>query len=127
MAYIGAMNTKPELYVRKGLHRRGLRYRLHDRRLAGTPDIVLPKYRAAIFVNGCFWHGHDCPNFKLPSTRTEFWANKIAGNQRRDAQNLSALESIRYRCKTIWECETRYDRKVDGDLLDRIARWIKQT
>lgn len=126
MAGIGSGNTKPEIYVRKGLHRRGMRYRIHDRKLAGTPDIVLPKYRAALFVNGCFWHGHDCPNFRLPSTRTEFWANKIAGNQRRDAQNLSALEASGYRCKTIWECETRRDQKTDGDLLDRVADWIRR-
>lgn len=126
MSGIGSKNTKPEIYIRKGLHRRGLRFRLHDKRFPGKPDVVFPKYRAAIFVNGCFWHGHDCAIFKLPATRTAFWADKIASNQKRDVRNLASVEAMGYRCKTIWECETRQDAKLGGNLIDSIESWIKK-
>src|SRR5689334_13526787 len=81
-------NTKPETIVRKMLHSRGFRYRLHVRTLPGTPDLVLPKYRAVIFVHGCFWHGHDCYLFRMPTSRRDFWEAKIGSNKRRDAQSL---------------------------------------
>lgn len=126
MSGIGPKNTKPEMYVRKGLHRRGLRYCIHDKRLPGKPDLFFPKHRAAIFVNGCFWHGHTCPYFKLPATRTEFWADKIAGNQERDRRNQASLDAMGYRSRTIWECDIRRDMKAGGDLLDRIETWIRE-
>src|ERR1700719_1649815 len=84
MSRIRGRDTKPELLLRRGLHAAGLRFRLHTERLPGRPGLVFPRYRAAILVHGCFWHGHDCPLFKLPATRSEFWASKIAGNRTRD-------------------------------------------
>ena len=85
MAAIRGADTKPELIIRKGLHRLGLRYRLNVKGLPGKPDLVLARYKAILFVHGCFWHGHDCALFKLPGTRTAFWRNKIHGNAERDA------------------------------------------
>jgi DNA mismatch endonuclease (patch repair protein) len=107
MAGIRGKNTKPELIIRRGLHRLGYRFRLHDKRLPGKPDIVLPKYRAVIQVQGCFWHGHECHLFKLPSSRPDFWKDKITGNKERDARNLQALEEIGWRVLMIWECALR--------------------
>jgi DNA mismatch endonuclease (patch repair protein) len=126
MAGIRGKNTKPEFIVRRGLHRRGLRYRLHVRSLPGQPDLIFPKYRAAILVNGCFWHGHQCSIFKWPSTRAEFWRSKIDGNRRRDERNVRDLIAKGYRVRTVWECETR---KSDADLmilLDDLASWIRR-
>ena len=80
MSGIRGKNTRPELLIRKGLHARGFRFRLHDKRLPGKPDLVLPKYSAVIFVHGCFWHGHDCHLFKWPQSRREFWRKKITRN-----------------------------------------------
>ena len=104
MSRIRGRDTRPELLLRRGLHAAGFRYRLHDRRLPGRPDIVLPKHRAVVQVHGCFWHGHDCPMFRLPATRPEFWAAKIAGNRERDRRTAAALEALRWRVLTVWEC-----------------------
>ncbi|QPC45034.1 DNA mismatch endonuclease Vsr [Kaustia mangrovi] len=104
MSGIRGANTKPELQIRKALHALGFRYRLHARDVPGKPDIVLPRYRAVIFVNGCFWHGHDCPLFRLPGTRREFWENKIRTNRERDAKVRSQLGESNWRHLTIWEC-----------------------
>ena len=93
MAGIKGKHTKPELAVRKGLHALGFRYRIHARELAGRPDVVLPRYRVALFVHGCFWHGHDCPLFRMPASRTEFWAAKIGQNRQRDAAVQAKLGS----------------------------------
>src|SRR5690606_14892784 len=90
MSRILGKNTKPEMAIRQGLHGRGFRYSLHRRDLPGTPDIVLRKYNAVIFVNGCFWHGHMCPLGKLPATRVEWWREKIEGNRARDARTHAA-------------------------------------
>ena len=106
MASIHSEDTRPEQAVRRELWRRGYRFRICVRTLPGTPDIVLPKYRTCIFVNGCFWHGHKgCSKFVMPKTRTEFWANKIARNQERDLVNIQRLESIGWSAITVWECE----------------------
>ncbi len=94
MRSVGQKNTGPELAVRKLLHTLGYRFRLHRKSLPGTPDIVLPKYRAAIFLHGCFWHGHDCPKGKLPETRKEFWRAKIDCNRERDSKAIAALKAI---------------------------------
>ena len=91
MSGITAKNTKPELIIRKLLFNSGFRYRLHNRSLKGTPDIVLKKYRAVIFVNGCFWHGHNCHLFRLPKSRTDFWKTKIQSNSERDTRNRKLL------------------------------------
>jgi len=104
MAGIKGKNTKPELLVRKGLHRLGFRYSLHDKKLPGKPDLVLPKYRAVIFVNGCFWHMHDCHLFKWPKTRKEFWRAKLEGNVTNDERVVAALKKDGWRIMTIWEC-----------------------
>lgn len=104
MSGIRGTDTKPELVVRKLLHRRGYRYRLHDRRLPGRPDIVLPKYRAVIEVNGCFWHGHNCHLFKWPQSRKKFWKDKILGNKARDERNIRVLMENGWRVLVVWEC-----------------------
>lgn len=104
MAGIGPKNTRPELAIRKGLHRLGFRYRLHDKNIPGNPDLVLPKHNALIFVNGCFWHGHQCDLFRWPSTRPEFWREKIGKNMERDQRNLVHCKTLGWRVLTIWEC-----------------------
>ena len=107
MAGIRSKNTRPEIMIRKALFKKGFRYRLHSEALPGKPDLVLPKYRAVIFVNGCFWHGHDCHMFRLPRTRTEFWAAKILRNQQRDIAVRQQLQQAKWRSLTIWECAVR--------------------
>lgn len=104
MSRIRGKDTKPEMLLRRGLHAIGLRYRLHVCGLPGTPDLVFPRYKAVVFVHGCFWHGHDCPAFKLPATRPEFWAGKIAGNRTRDQHTTAALRAADWRVLTVWEC-----------------------
>ena len=111
MSRIRGKNTKPEMLIRRGLHQRGLRYRLHLASMPGTPDIVFPKYRTVIFVHGCFWHGHGCSLFKLPKTRTEFWTNKIYHNKVRDKHSLAALKKKGWRALVIWECAMKGKRK----------------
>jgi DNA mismatch endonuclease, patch repair protein len=126
MRGIRAKNTKPEMLVRRMLHPLGFRYVLHDRRLPGKPDIVLPRYHAAIFVSGCFWHGHDCPLFRLPATRPEFWKQKIERNQLNDAKACNALESMGWRHATVWECALRgRDMEVIAETGERLAEWIR--
>ena len=107
MASITAKDTKPELQVRKALHRLGYRYRLHDRNLPGTPDLIFRKYNAVIMVNGCFWHGHDCALFRMPATNREFWCNKIENNRKRDKKVLALLLDSGWRVLTIWECSLK--------------------
>ena len=104
MAGIRAQDTKPEMIVRRGLHAMGFRFRLHDRKLPGKPDLVFPMHRAVIFVNGCFWHGHDCALFKWPASREEFWREKITKNRANDASNAVFLAGLGWRSLTIWEC-----------------------
>lgn len=106
MSHIHSKNTKPEILVRKELFRRGYRYRINVSNLPGKPDIVLPKYKTVIFVNGCFWHGHEgCKYFVLPKTNAVFWENKIRQTQQRDASAILALHSMGWRAFTIWECQ----------------------
>lgn len=108
MAAIRGKNTKPELLVRKFLFSRGLRYRLNHTRLPGHPDIVLRKYRTVIFVNGCFWHGHEgCKHYVIPKTNVSFWQAKIERNRNRDAENLRSLYSMGWHCLTVWECQLK--------------------
>jgi len=112
MSRVKAKNTKPEILVRKLLHRLGYRFRLHRKDLPGKPDIVLPKYRTIIFVNGCFWHGHNCPKGKLPETNTRFWEEKITTNQKRDQLNREKLEGEGWAVLTIWECQIKEEEKI---------------
>ena len=106
MASIRGKNTKPEIIVRKGLWKRGFRYRLNHKRLPGHPDIVLKKYRTCIFVNGCFWHGHEGCS-RIPDTNREFWAAKIRRNQDRDVETQKELAKMGWHCITVWECELK--------------------
>jgi len=125
MSRIRRKDTKPEMQLRRGLHALGFRYRLHSRDLAGRPDIVLPKYRAAIFVNGCFWHGHDCPLFVVPQTNTRFWTKKIDGNRTRDQRNIERLHRSGWRVLTVWECALKgKDRPPFEQVLEEVAGWI---
>ena len=130
MASIHSEDTRPEQAVRRELWHRGYRFRKCVRTLPGTPDIVLPKYRTCIFVNGCFWHGHKgCSKFVMPKTRTEFWANKIARNQERDLVNIQRLESIGWSAITVWECELGKSgientmEKIESMLEENRTKW----
>lgn len=107
MQRVRGRDTKPEMLLRRGLHARGFRYRLHQRNLPGRPDLVFPRYRAVIFVHGCFWHGHDCPLFRWPATRREFWEKKIKDNRARDARAIEALQNAGWRVLIVWECALR--------------------
>lgn len=125
MAGIRNKNTRPEMIIRKELFARGYRYRLHQKELAGKPDLILPKYRAAIFINGCFWHCHDCHLFKWPQTRKEFWENKILSNKARDEINKSVLLQTGWRILIVWECALKGKTKLDRvRLIDEIETWI---
>jgi DNA mismatch endonuclease (patch repair protein) len=106
MAAIGPKNTRPELLVRRALHAAGLRFRLHRSDLPGKPDIVLPKRKAVVFVQGCFWHHHvGCRNSVWPVARAEFWRTKISGNMRRDRRNLTRVRALGWMPYVIWECQ----------------------
>ena len=112
MAGIKSRNTKPELLIRSLLHNRGFRFRLHVKDLPGKPDIVLPKYHSVIFINGCFWHGHqECHLFRLPATRTEFWQEKIYRNQTNDSRAIDLLLANNWRVCIVWECSIRGAKK----------------
>lgn len=118
MAGIKGKDTKPEIYIRQLLHAQGYRFRLHRKDLPGRPDIVLSKYKTAIFVQGCFWHGHEnCHLFRLPKSRTEFWKDKIGGNKKRDQQKLLALRGLDWRVLWIWECTVKGKQKIMPEML----------
>jgi DNA mismatch endonuclease (patch repair protein) len=124
MSGIRARDTKPEVLVRKALFRAGFRFRLHRRDLPGSPDVVLPGRRVAVFVHGCFWHAHDgCRYAKTPATRREFWESKLAANVERDKRAREALLSAGWRVLVVWECATRSP-AVREALPDLLARWI---
>ena len=129
MSRVRGRNTKPEMIVRRGLHARGLRFRLHDKNLPGRPDLVFPKYRAVVFVHGCFWHGHDCPMFRWPQTRKEFWPNgKISRTMERDGIALLRLRGQGWRVLTVWECALRGPRRSPLDnLLHRCEDFLRDT
>ena len=108
MSRIKSKDTKPELLVRKFLHSSGFRFRLHDKKLPGKPDLVLKKYKTVVFVNGCFWHGHEgCKYSELPKTRAEFWRNKIGKNKESDILNIRELQQNGWKVITVWQCELR--------------------
>lgn len=108
MSAIHSGDTKPEMLVRKYLHSQGFRYGLHNHKLPGSPDIVLRKYKTVIFINGCFWHGHEgCKYYRLPKSNIEFWQTKIERNRQRDIETVKALKTKGWRVITIWECELR--------------------
>ncbi len=122
MRRIRSGNTAPELAVRRLLHGMGYRFRLHRRDLPGTPDIVLPKHRAVIFVHGCFWHQHTgCAECRIPNSRREYWEPKLARTQQRDAEHIRALKRLGWRVLVIWECELRIKHNTAG----RLTRFIE--
>lgn len=126
MSGIRGRDTKPEKLIRSELHRLGFRFRLHSSSIPGRPDLILPKYRAAVFVHGCFWHGHDCPLFRLPDTRRDFWRTKIARNRERDAEVKRAVLEAGWRHLTVWECAFRG--AGEGALArtaERAATWLQ--
>ena len=125
MASIKGKNTKPELALRSKLHRKGFRFTLHGIRLPGKPDIVLPKYQAVIFVNGCFWHGHDCKRFKLPKTNQPWWRKKISRTQFRDEQTHKSLIESGLRYCIVWECAIRGSEKKFDNTVTKCSRWIR--
>jgi len=128
MSRIRGKNTKPERVLRHGLHALGLRYRLHRKDLPGRPDLVFSRYRAVIFVHGCFWHGHGCPMFKFPATRTEFWREKIGANQERDQAAIEALRSADWRVLVVWECALRGPQSWrQEDVIEACANFIRQS
>jgi len=126
MSGIRGKNTKLEMILRQGLHARGLRYRLHAKDLPGKPDLVFPVRRAALFAHGCFWHGHDCHLFRMPSTRPEFWQAKIARNQIVDARSTAALEAAGWRVGVVWECALKGRMRLPLEaVLDGCETWLR--
>jgi len=125
MSGIRGSNTRPEMQIRSGLHRLGYRYRLHDRRLPGRPDLVFPARRAVVEVRGCFWHGHDCHLFRWPGTRQEFWREKIASNIARDFRTREALLAAGWRMAEVWECQLKgRERRPLDDVLSELAAFL---
>ena len=125
MSGIRGRDTKPELLLRKGLHAMGFRYKLHDKSLPGKPDLVFPRYRAVIFVNGCFWHGHDCHLFKWPKSRKDFWREKIKSNIDRDRLVTSQLKEQGWRVLRVWECALKGRTRIGMDeVLEDSALWL---
>jgi DNA mismatch endonuclease, patch repair protein len=126
MSAIRGKDTKPEILVRKGLHSKGFRYRLHVAHLPGKPDIVLSKYRAVVMINGCFWHRHNCNMFHWPKSNRQFWRKKLNRNAKVDKKNIDTLLQEDWRVQVIWECALRgQGRLPETMLMNRIARWIK--
>ena len=128
MAGIQGKNTQPEMVIRSGLHALGYRFRLHSRGLPGRPDLVFRSRRAVIFVNGCFWHGHDCHLFKWPSTRRDFWRAKINGTRLRDCRAIRLLHQDDWRVLTIWECALKGKLRLPiEETIQFAARWLDGT
>jgi DNA mismatch endonuclease (patch repair protein) len=126
MSGIRSTNTRPELAIRKALHRKGFRYTLHGKTVPGKPDLVFPARKAVVFVHGCFWHGHDCRFFRLPGTRTEFWRTKIGRNRIRDGVVRNRLAAEGWRQLTVWECAVRGQGKdAPEKIASRIATWLR--
>ena len=124
MSRIRGKSTRPELLVRNRLWRAGFRYRLHAKGLPGRPDLVLPRWKAVVFVHGCFWHRHaGCPYFRLPKTRSDFWNEKLGRNQERDEMTIATLMGRGWRVAVVWECAVRSDPDAVGSTL---ANWLRQ-
>ncbi len=129
MSGIRSKNTKAEVEIRKRLFAAGFRYRLHNKKLPGKPDIIFPRYQAVIFVHGCFWHAHDCALFKWPSSRRTFWKTKLTGNRVKDLENNEALKKLGWRILTSWECAFRESgkkrEKEIGVIVKKTVKWLE--
>ena len=126
MSGIRGKDTKPELVIRKALFAKGFRYRLHDKRLPGKPDLVLPKYHAVIFIHGCCRHGHDCHLFKWPSTRPQFWKKKITRNRENDTRKYRELNDKGWYILTIWECAIKGRTRLPLEkVIEKTVRWLE--
>lgn len=125
MSGIRGKDTRIEVAVRKALFARGFRYLLNDRRLPGKPDMVFPKYHAVVFVHGCYWHGHDCALFRLPSSNREFWETKIGANRTRDVRTQQALRDLGWRVAVVWECALRGHGKLGlKEVTRQLEEWL---
>jgi DNA mismatch endonuclease, patch repair protein len=126
MSGIRGKDTRPEMLIRLGLFSRGFRYRIHGKNLPGKPDVVLPKHHVVVFVNGCFWHGHDCSLFRWPSSNVDFWRAKIMRNSELDHKNVQALRRLGWRVLTVWECAIKGPScRPLADVLRCASEWIR--
>jgi DNA mismatch endonuclease (patch repair protein) len=126
MAGIRGRDNRMEVFLRKALHREGFRYQLYRKDLPGKPDLVFPKYRAVVFVNGCFWHAHHCHLFKWPSTRPAFWLEKIGRNQQRDRENIAACEAAGWKVLVVWECAFKgKTRRTQPEIIQTTKNWLQ--
>lgn len=126
MGSVRRFDTRPEMVVRHSLHRRGFRYRTSDRRLPGSPDLKLTKYRAVVFVNGCFWHRHEgCRYATMPAANREWWAEKFRRNVSRDGENSQRLREAGWRVMTVWECALRHEGPELDAAIDELSTWIR--
>ena len=126
MASVKGKNTKIERLVRKMLFSKGYRYRLHRKDLFGRPDIVFPKYKVVVFINGCFWHLHGCKKSKIPETNSEWWFEKLSKNKERDRKNILKLKKLGWRCVTIWECSLKGNQNQLHDKLNEVCKQVEQ-
>jgi len=127
MRGIRGKNTRPEIAVRRLLHAAGFRFRIHDPKLPGKPDIVLKRHRAVVLVHGCFWHGHSCPFYRLPRTRPGFWSAKIGRNRTNDARTVAALRKLGWRVAVVWECALKGRLRLEPErVAARLARWVER-
>lgn len=129
MSHIRSTETKPEKQIRSALFKMGFRFRKNDKRLNGKPDIVLPRYYALIFINGCFWHGHsNCSKFVIPKTNTEFWINKIERNKVRDQSQINELIEEGWRIAVVWECSVTGKKRVEkiNDVAAKLCYWLEE-
>ena len=128
MAAVKNKNTAPEINVRKALFAKGMRYKLHNKKLPGNPDLVFAKHKAVIFINGCFWHMHNCRLMQIPQTNQQFWIDKLNKNAYRDEMNLAKLQEIGWRVKVIWLCELKNKKTFySEEQVDETVRWIKES
>ena len=128
MSGIRSKNSRPELLIRKALYAKGFRYRIHSKLLPGKPDIVLSKYKAVIFVHGCFWHGHNCHLYRLPKSNTEFWAKKIARNKEIDSTSQAQLLINGWRVGVIWECAVKGKSRLNiENIIDTTEEWLNSS
>lgn len=126
MSGIRGRDTRPEIILRRGLHRRGFRFQLHRCDLPGVPDLTFPRFQAVLFAHGCFWHGHDCHLFKWPQSRTTFWRDKIDGNRRRDEVTRGRLLGSGWRVGTVWECALKGRGRLPlAEVIEKCENWLR--